>query len=350
MGDGSETVTRRYEFYKYAAAADTRDGENGEAMCSEVNPTTDPNDPNYLHGVGDHVAVTGSDGETYYVDCSAQVVVGEYVGAQMAGFDAAMPLGMVENLQDGERDVAFTPRTVVIGGNTPYAIQVTQGALPPGLALGDYVDPDSGATAQGVLSGTPTSAGQFAFTVQATDADNVTVSRSYALAIAGGIAIPKHALAVTRAGSGTGTVAGSGIDCGATCTTTLDAGTAVTLSATAAAGSVFTGWSGACTGTGTCTTTMDGHRAVTASFVPATQKFLLTVVNTGSGTVTSSPKGINCRNDCSNTYNAGTTVTLTAKPAKKHVFLGWSGGVCSGTATTCSVRMNSDLIVTATFQ
>lgn len=41
MGDGSETVTRRYEFYRYAAAADTLDGENNEAMCSEVNPTTD---------------------------------------------------------------------------------------------------------------------------------------------------------------------------------------------------------------------------------------------------------------------------------------------------------------------
>ncbi len=48
--DGSETVTRRYEFYKYGAAANTLDGENGEAMCDEVDPTTNPNDPQYLHG------------------------------------------------------------------------------------------------------------------------------------------------------------------------------------------------------------------------------------------------------------------------------------------------------------
>lgn len=52
IGDGSENVTRRYEFYHYAAAPDTLDGENGEAMCSEVDPTTDPNNPQYLHGVG----------------------------------------------------------------------------------------------------------------------------------------------------------------------------------------------------------------------------------------------------------------------------------------------------------
>ena len=54
----------------------------------------------------------------YYVDCEAQVVVGDYIGAQMAGFDAAMPLGLVDHLQDGEKDVAYTPRSVVVGGNT----------------------------------------------------------------------------------------------------------------------------------------------------------------------------------------------------------------------------------------
>ena len=100
-GDGSETVTRRYEFYKYAGDATTIDGENGEAMCDEVDPTTNPNNPQYLHGIGNNVAVTDANGDTYYVDCAAQVVVGEYIGAQMAGFDAAMPLGLIDHLQDG---------------------------------------------------------------------------------------------------------------------------------------------------------------------------------------------------------------------------------------------------------
>ena len=176
MGDGSETVTRRYEFYRYGAAANSLDGENGEAMCDEVDPTTNPNDPNYLHGVGSHVAVTDANGDTYYVDCAAQVVVGTYIGAQMAGFAAAAPLGLIDHLQDGDRGTLYTPRTVVVGGNTPFAITVSNGNLPAGLAI----DPLSG-----VLVGTPTAGGSFSFTIGVTDADNTTVSKAYTMNVTG---------------------------------------------------------------------------------------------------------------------------------------------------------------------
>ncbi len=187
MGDGSENVTRRYEFYRYAAAPDTLDGENGEAMCSEVDPTTDPNAPSYLHGVGNHVAVSDANGDTYFVDCTAQTVVGNYIGAQMAGFDAAAPLGLIDNLQDGEADQPYTARTVVIGGDSPYTISITAGSLPDGLVLGDYVDPNTAITSMGVVSGTPTVGGDFSFTVQATDASNATVSKAYTIHVVGGI-------------------------------------------------------------------------------------------------------------------------------------------------------------------
>jgi hypothetical protein len=255
MGDGSETVTRRYEFYKYGAAANTIDGEKGEAMCDEVNPTTDPNDPLYLHGVGTAVEVTDANGDSYEVNCEAQVVVGDYIGAQMAGFDAALPLGLIDHLQAGEKDVEYLPRSVVIGGNTPYNITPPVG-LPPGMALAD----------DGVLSGTPTSGGVFNFTVQATDADNVTVSNSYELTVVGDVVVPQYALSVQKSGAGDGTVAGSGIDCGVTCDATLDEGTAVTLTATPAAGSKFTGWGGACAGTGNCVVTVNAATVVSATF------------------------------------------------------------------------------------
>jgi len=77
-----------------------------------------------------------------------------------------------------------------------------------------------------------------------------------------------YSLTVTKAGTGAGTVASSpsGIACGATCSASYPSGTTVTLTATAAAGSSFSGWSGACVGTGACTTTMTGARAVTATF------------------------------------------------------------------------------------
>ncbi len=79
---------------------------------------------------------------------------------------------------------------------------------------------------------------------------------------------PGYALSVTKAGTGSGTVTSSpsGINCGPTCSANYTSGTAVTLTATAAAGSTFTGWTGACTGTGTCTVTMTAARSVTATF------------------------------------------------------------------------------------
>jgi hypothetical protein len=75
-------------------------------------------------------------------------------------------------------------------------------------------------------------------------------------------------LTVTKAGSGSGTVTSSpaGIDCGATCSSSFPSGSMVTLTATADAGSTFTGWAGDCSGTGSCVVTMDQDRAVTATF------------------------------------------------------------------------------------
>jgi hypothetical protein len=77
-----------------------------------------------------------------------------------------------------------------------------------------------------------------------------------------------HTLTVAKAGTGSGSVTSSpaGIDCGTACSHAYVQGTVVTLTATPDVG-VFTGWSGACTGSGTCTVTMSAAQAVTASFV-----------------------------------------------------------------------------------
>ncbi len=76
-------------------------------------------------------------------------------------------------------------------------------------------------------------------------------------------------LTVSKDGTGSGTVssAPAGINCGGDCTEDYAADTVVTLTATAADGSEFTGWTGGgCSGTGTCVVTMSSAQSVTATF------------------------------------------------------------------------------------
>jgi hypothetical protein len=66
------------------------------------------------------------------------------------------------------------------------------------------------------------------------------------------------------------------------------------------------------------------------------------------GKIASSISGIDCGADCSEYYDYGTSVTLTATPSSDaYYFTGWSG-YCSGTGP-CTLFMNSDKYVYAFF-
>ena len=165
----------------------------------------------------------------------------------------------------------------------------------------------------------------------------------------------KFRLTVATAGVGAGIVRGPGLTCvrpavvGNECSETYAAGALVTLTAGAAAGSGFTGWRGACTGTADCVVTMSAARAVTATFA----KFRLTVATAGVGAGIVRGPGLTCvrpavvGNECSETYAAGALVTLTAGAAAGSGFTGWRGA-CTGTAE-CVVTMSAARAVTATF-
>ncbi len=88
------------------------------------------------------------------------------------------------------------------------------------------------------------------------------------------------------------------------------------------------------------------NHTVVASFA-SSLPLNLTKAGAGSGTVTSSPAGINCTAACSVSFPANTVVTLTAMPGEQSVFKGWSGA-CTGTGT-CQLTMDSVKDVTATF-
>ena len=114
---------------------------------------------------------------------------------------------------------------------------------------------------------------------------NHTISASFT-------AVQQNSLNVTKAGTGTGVVTSSpaGINCGSDCTESYNVRHSITLTATPDASSTFTGWSGACTGSGTCSVTMDGAKNVTATFKLKTYTITATAGSGGSispsGTVT----------------------------------------------------------------
>ena len=82
--------------------------------------------------------------------------------------------------------------------------------------------------------------------------------------------------------------------------------------------------------------------------MPARYGLSVSKSGTGSGTVASSPAGIDCGPSCNAQYDSGTSITLSATPASDSTFAGWSGG-CSGTST-CTFVIGADTTVTASFK
>jgi hypothetical protein len=228
----------------------------------------------------------------------------------------------------------------------------------------NVVDPDN--------NGDPNDAGAIFVTGETfTDAANgISVQVGAATATGWNLTITtpgsvQQQLTVSGAGSGSGTVTSvpAGISCTSTagvssgaCSAAFAEGATVTLTAAPTSGA-FTGWSGACTGTGSCQVTMSQARSVTATFTvaPGSQQLVVTGTGAGNGSVTSTPAGIACAlqggstsGACSASFATGAVVALAATPANGQSFVGWSGA-CTGTGG-CQVTMSQARAVTARFE
>ncbi len=105
---------------------------------------------------------------------------------------------------------------------------------------------------------------------------------------------------------------------------------------------------GSLSGSTYTTNAITSNCSVSAMFTANPVNYTLSVIRSGSGTVSSSPSGISCGSDCLQSYTSGTTVTLTALASNGYSFSSWSG--CSSTlGNTCYVIMNSAKSVTANF-
>ena len=161
--------------------------------------------------------------------------------------------------------------------------------------------------------------------------------------------IQEYALTVNKPGNGTGRVIGEGIDCGDDCNQAYIENTEVSLTANSADGSRFAGWSGACSGTDACQVSMTQAQHLIATFdlVPIIHDYLLTVNKLGTGVGSVVGDGIDCGDDCNQTYTENTQVTLVATPAADCYFVSWNGA-CSGTEP-CQLMMSQAQTVTARF-
>ncbi len=177
-----------------------------------------------------------------------------------------------------------------------------------------------------------------------------TVTIDAAMVVSAGFALDAHTITLVKSGSGSGTVSSSpfAILCGPTCSASVLFGTQLTFTASPAADSTFSGWSGAgCSGTGPCTLTVSGDLSLGAAFTQILSTLTVTRLGAGEGVVSSMPAGILCGATCSSSFPRSASVQLTASPTSDSVFTGW-GGACAGTGP-CTVSMAQARSVSATF-
>jgi hypothetical protein len=309
LPNGDEVITRRYDFYKYVGPIDP---DTGEALADVVAADG-------KHGVG-VVTVNGVD-----TDLSTVVIVGDYVGAQMAGFDAAAKIGLIDHVQEGLQNDAYPDRSIVVGGTSPI-INTLTGALPNGLSFN---------AATGVLSGTPTESGSFQFTVHSTDASNGDVTKNYTLVVVSVTQVTSFAptsgpvltnVVLTGAGfTGATSVTVNGV--GATFTVNSDTRLTLTVPANATTGTIsVTGPNGAAS----TLTAFTVYRTPTVSSISPTS------ITAGSGPFTLSVSGTGFL-PSSRIYFAGQQVATTYVNATSVRAIIPSLAVASGVATTVSV-------------
>lgn len=287
LGNGSHSVVRRFEIYKYTGAIDP---VTGQALCADV-----------------------------LCNAPAPNEVGDFIGAQNAAANLNVPLQYpVTVAVVGDGSVSTADRSILCPGTCSTSVAPhTAVTLTAKNAKGIFAGWSGACTGNSLTC-----------TVTVDSAANTTATF-----------LTPFKLVVKTTGSGIVTTNPAG--------STFLQGALVTLTAAPAAGNTFTGWSGACSGTTlTCTVAINADTTVTATFSgavapPPAPAYRLVVKTNGKGTVSQNPAGTS--------FNAGTAVTLTAVPDAGSPWIGWTGA-CTGTSLTCTVTMNADQTVTANFR
>jgi uncharacterized membrane protein YeaQ/YmgE (transglycosylase-associated protein family) len=311
LPEGDEVVTRRYEFFKYVGPIDN---ETGEAQADSVGADG-------IHGTGVKT-INGVE-----VDLSTVVIVGDYIGAQMAAFDAAAAVDLIDHVPDGEIDSEYPARTVIVAGGLPFTATI-EGQLPEGMTF-DVVS--------GILSGTPSASGTFSFTVNAQEPGAAAKTRTYSLVISdSGVQPPPQSVvntAVFPANSGTTTGDGS-----------YDNGSNITVTATPGAGYLFVNW----TDNGVMVSNLASYsftttvnRSLVANFAPLIPTYSVLTSASPANLGTTSGGGV---------FNEGSSVTVTATANPGAAFVGWTenGAAVSG-SPSYAFNLTGNRVLVANF-
>ena len=125
-------------------------------------------------------------------------------------------------------------------------------------------------------------------------------------------------------GDGRITSVPDGIACPPDCGEEVFDGTHITLTPLPLAGDEFKEWAGDCSGSGVCEADIHANFAARAIFIAGGPRVTVTKTGLGSGTIVSTPAGINCGAVCAANFAQDERVTLVVTPTSRGVFDAWT--------------------------
>ena len=170
------TLTGTDNQNKPVSLTTSSDSQTGAYSFSGLRPSgtagytiTETQPAGYLDGKD----TIGTPGGTTSNDKFSAVVLAAGVNGVNNNFGELKPACLAVQCAEGAGTVgiAFTATIKVTGGISPYTYAIVSGSLPPGLQLASGSVPGNG-----LISGTPTAAGTYGYTVKVTDATGATAT------------------------------------------------------------------------------------------------------------------------------------------------------------------------------
>lgn len=250
-----------------------------------------------------------------------------------SGVECSTSAFIVSVIKDGEGVINTTPAGISCGSTCSASFN-------SGTNVTLTATPDSNYTFTG-WSGDCSGTGDCTLTINSNR--NVTATFTYSPPPS-----TSFNLTVSKTGAGSVSSQPTGIDCGATCSSSFGSGTTVELTAQPDNGFEFSGWGGACSGTAACSVLMDGDKPVSANFVEV-HSYPVMVSKQSGGLVTSEPQGIVCGGSNKQCRAQFSAVQLTATPNAGFEFIRWVG--CeSRQQNVCSLQLTKKTTVKAVFK